>query len=70
MLSVETFKSGDFGVLGIVDYDRVVFSRAPLQRQYVPIKTDAMPYVEIVAMYGGADGHHVRAALTMAPKAL
>ncbi|MBV8589103.1 MAG: asparaginase [Acetobacteraceae bacterium] len=60
--SVETFKSGDFGFLGEVDFDRVVFSRAPLRRQHVPIKTDAMPYVEIVAMYGGADGALVRAA--------
>jgi L-asparaginase len=68
--SVETFKSGDFGVLGIVDYDRVVFSRAPLRRQYVPIKTDVMPYVEIVAMYGGADGHLVRAAVDHGAKGI
>ena len=68
--SVETFKSGDFGVLGIADYDRVVFSRAPLQRQYVPIKTDAMPYVEIVAMYGGADGHLVKAAVDHGAKGI
>ena len=68
--SVETFKSGDFGVLGIVDYDRVVFSRAPLQRQYVPIKSDVMPYVEIVAMYGGADGHLIRAAVDHGAKGI
>src|SRR5258707_2258849 len=68
--SVETFKSGDFGVLGIVDYDRVVFSRAPLQRQYVPIKIDTMPYVEIVAMYGGADGHLIRAAVDHGAKGI
>ena len=59
--SVETFKSGDFGVLGIVDYDRVVFSRAPLQRQYVPIKTDAMPYVEIVAKRSASRHRFARA---------
>src|SRR5450830_1053378 len=68
--SVETFKSGDFGVLGIVDYDRVVFSRTPLRRQYVPIKTDVMPYVEIVAMYGGADGYLIKAALDHGAKGL
>jgi L-asparaginase len=68
--SVETFKSGDFGVLGIVDYDRVVFSRAPLRRQHVPVKTDAMPYVEIVAMYGGAEGHLVRAAVDHGAKGI
>ena len=61
--SVETFKSGDFGFLGEVDFDRIVYWRAPLRRQHVPIKTDIMPYVEIVPMYGGADGYMVKAAL-------
>jgi len=61
--SVETFKSGDFGFLGEVDFDRIVYWRAPLRRQHVPIKTDTMPYVEIVPMYGGADGYMVKAAL-------
>jgi L-asparaginase len=61
--SVETFKSGDFGFLGIVDNDRIVYSRAPLRRLHVAIKTDTMPYVEIVAMYGGADGSLVKAEL-------
>ena len=68
--SVETFKSGDFGFLGEVDFDRVVFSRAPLRRQHVPIRTDAMPYVEIVAMYGGADGALVRAAIDHGAKGI
>ncbi len=61
--SVETFKSGDFGFLGEVDFDRIVYSRAPLRRQHVPLKSDSMPYVEIVPMYGGADGYLVKAAL-------
>jgi L-asparaginase len=61
--SVETFKSGDFGFLGEVDFDRIVYWRSPLRRQHVPIKTDAMPYVEIVPMYGGADGYLIKAAL-------
>ena len=38
--SVETFKSGDFGFLGVVDQDRVIFARAPLRRQHIPLKTD------------------------------
>lgn len=61
--SVETFKSGDFGLLGEVDFDRVVYGRAPLRRQHIPIKTKSMPYVEIIPMYGGADGYLVKAAL-------
>lgn len=61
--SVETFKSGDFGFLGEVDFDRIVYWRSPLRRQHVAIKSDSMPYVEIVPMYGGADGYLIKAAL-------
>jgi L-asparaginase len=68
--SVETFKSGDFGFLGEVDFDRIVYWRAPLRRQHVPIKTDSMPYVEIVPMYGGADGYMIKAALEHGAKGL
>jgi len=68
--SVETFKSGDFGFLGEIDFDRVVYWRLPSRRQHVPIKTDSMPYVEIVPMYGGADGYLVKAALDHGAKGL
>lgn len=52
---VEAFKSGDFGFLGTVDDDKVVFSRAPLRRQHVALVGE-LPEVAIVSMYGGADG--------------
>ncbi len=68
--SVETFKSGDFGFLGEVDFDRVTYWRAPLRRQHVPLKTDNLPYVEIIPMYGGADGYLVKAALDHGAKGL
>ena len=68
--SVETFKSGDFGFLGEVDFDRIVYWRAPLRRQHLPIKTDSMPYIEIVPMYGGADGYLIKAALEHGDKGL
>jgi L-asparaginase len=70
--SVETFRSGDFGFLGYADADRVVFYRAPLRRQHVPLQAPKpgadggaprLPPVEIVAMYGGADGRLLRAAV-------
>lgn len=67
---VETFKSGDFGFLGNVDSDRVLFYRAPLRRQHVPLTQDKLPYVEIVAMYGGADGSMIRAAVAAGAKAI
>lgn len=60
---VETFKSGDFGFLGNVDNDRVIFYRSPLRRQHVPLMEGKLPYVEVVAMYAGADGTLVKAAV-------
>ncbi|MFC7738793.1 asparaginase [Roseomonas sp. GCM10028921] len=61
--NVETFQSGQWGLLGAVDPDRVVWARAPLRRQHVPVRAETMPRVEIVAMYGGADGGLIRAAI-------
>jgi len=68
--SVETFKSGDWGFLGAVDFDRVFFTRAPLRRQHVPLKTDNIPYVEIIPTYGGTDGYLIKAALDHGAKGL
>src|SRR5215211_4167259 len=67
---LETFKSGDFGLLGVVDQDRVIFARAPLRRQHIPLKTDSAPPVEIVAMYGGADGRLIKAAVDQGVKGI
>ena len=69
--SVETFRSGEFGFIGSADSDRVVFYRTPTRRQHVPLaaRKDAqgtpvpLPRVDIVAMFGGADGALVRAAI-------
>ena len=68
--NVETFKSGDFGFLGVVDFDRVIFARAPLRRQHIALKSDSAPYVEIVAMYGGADGRLIKAAVDQGAKGI
>jgi len=71
---VETFKSGDFGLLGTADNDRLVWYRAPLRRQHIPVRPMAdgqhLPRVDIVAMYGGADGALVRAAVAAGAKGL
>ena len=69
----ETFKSGDLGFLGVADYDRIVWYRAPLRRQHVPLRIGEgqhLPRVDIVAMYGGADGALVRAAVAAGAKGL
>ncbi len=67
---VESFKSGDFGFLGVVDEDRIVFSRASSRRQHLPVSTDVLPCVEIVAMYGGASGAMVRAATSLGARGI
>lgn len=68
--SVETFKSGDFGFVGEVYFDRIVYSRAPTRRQHVPVRTDRMPYVEIIPTYGGADGYLLKAAVDHGAKGI
>jgi L-asparaginase len=65
---VETFKSGDFGVLGVVGQDRVVFDRAPSRRQNIALIGTPLPRVDIVAMYAGADGKLLRAAVAAGAK--
>jgi L-asparaginase len=67
---VETFKSGDFGFLGNVDEDRVIFYRAPIRRQHIPLTVEKLPYVEIVPMYGGADATLIKAAVSAGAKGL
>lgn len=61
---VETFNSGDRGYLGDVTPEAVVFHRAPLHRLHVPLQTAALPRVDIIPMYAGAEGHLVHASVT------
>ena len=68
--NVETLKSGDFGFLGVVDFDRVIFARAPLRRQHIALKSDSAPYVEIVTTYGGADDRLIKAAVDQGAKGI
>ena len=67
---VETFKSGDFGFLGVVDQDRVVLARTPTRRQYIGLKGNPLRRVDIVAMYAGADGTLLRAAVAAGAKGI
>ncbi len=67
---VETFKSGDFGFLGVADNDRVIFSRAPLHRQHVAVKQAELPRVDIVSTYGGNDATHIKASVAAGAKGI
>lgn len=67
---VETFKSGDFGLLGVIDEDRIVVSRAATRRQSVTIGHAPLPRVEILPMFGGASGDLIRAAVELGAKGI
>ena len=61
---VETFRSLEFGALGVVDVEAVRFYRSPLRRQTVIADArTALPRVEIVASYAGADGRSIRSLI-------
>lgn len=65
---VETYSSGDLGVLGFVDEDRVSFYRAPSKGRLIfdVSKLEKLPRVDIVYTYAGADGALIDAAVTQA----
>ena len=67
-LRLQTFRSPDFGALGHADADRVAFYRAPLRRRAPDTEfdvggVDALPRVDVVHAYAGADGTAVRACV-------
>lgn len=68
--NVETFNSGDYGFIGEVYPDKVIFANTPARRQHIPIQAEKMPEVEIVAMYGGADGAALRNAVDRGVKGI
>lgn len=64
-VEVETFRSLEYGQLGVADFDQVRFYRTPLRRQTLPLSADTrLGRVEIVLQYAGADGRLIRGLLT------
>jgi len=56
-IEVETFKTLEFGALGVADLGAVRFYRAPLRRQTIALSDQqTLGRVEIVKQYAGADG--------------
>jgi L-asparaginase len=53
-LSLDTFKSLEFGALGIVDNDKVIFHRDVINRQHIPAK-DVETSVDIIKCASGMD---------------
>ncbi|MBO0861795.1 MAG: asparaginase [Chloracidobacterium sp.] len=60
--STDTFQSRDFGPLGIVDKDRVIVTRRPIDREQ--IATDRIEErVDVIKMVAGADGRFIDFAI-------
>ena len=58
---VETFRSLEFGALGVVDEEKVRFYRAPVRRQTFPLESRTqLGRIDIVSSYAGADGLVIR----------
>jgi len=70
-----TFQSRHYGVLGVVDPDRVLFYRQPVKRHTVRSEFDVrgvpeLPRVDIVLFYQGATPDLLRAAVDLGAKGL
>jgi len=56
-LDVETFRTLDFGLLGVADIETVRFYRSPMRRQTIELPPDPeLANVVIISEYAGSDG--------------
>jgi len=74
-LRLQTFQSRPTGVLGVVDSDRVVFSRASLKRHTAQSEFDVaaitdLPRVDIAMVYQGASGDVIKAMADQGAKGI
>jgi L-asparaginase len=72
-LRLQTFQSRSYGVLGVVDPDRVVYYRTPLKRHTQRTEFDVsrlatLPRVDIMMFYQGASSDLLRAAVDAGAK--
>ncbi|MGH9384685.1 MAG: asparaginase [Vicinamibacterales bacterium] len=74
-LRVQTFRSREHGLLGVVDRDRVVFFNQIVQRRNARVEFDvsrltSLPRVDIVMVYQGAPGDLIKAAVDAGAKGI
>jgi L-asparaginase len=74
-LRVQTFQSRPYGILGVVDPDRVVYYREPLRRHTQKTEFDVssltgLPRVDIMMFYQGASSDLLRAAVDAGAKGI
>jgi L-asparaginase len=72
---LQTFRSGDYGVLGIVDTDRVVYYRDVVKRhtnrsEFDVSGLDDLPRVDVVMTYQDASGDVIRALVDFGAKGI
>ena len=72
-LRLQTFQSRPYGILGVVDPDRVVYYREPVKRHTQKTEFDvstltALPRVDIMMFYQGASSDLLRAAVDAGAK--
>jgi len=68
--NVETFSSGEWGCVGRITPDKVIFRRKALHRTHVPLTELSMPLVDIVAMYVGASASAIHGAIVGGAKGI
>jgi L-asparaginase len=74
-LRLNTFQTRGYGVLGVVDADRVVFYREPVKRRMARSEFDIssvahLPRVDVIMVYQGADGDLIKAAADAGAKGI
>jgi len=74
-LRLSTFQSRPYGVLGVVDSDRVVFYRSGVKKHTAKSEFDLasvakLPRVDVIMTYQGADGDLIKAAVDSGAKGI
>ena len=74
-LRLNTFQSRPYGVLGVVDADRVVFYRTGVKRHTAKSEFDVanvatLPRVDVIMTYQGANGDLIKAAVDSGAKGI
>jgi L-asparaginase len=74
-LRLDTFQSPGYGILGVVDSDRVVYYRSGLKRHTAATEFDIselkdLPRVDVIMVYQGASGDLIKAAVDQGAKGI
>jgi L-asparaginase len=74
-LRLQTFQSRGYGVLGVVDSDRVVYYRTGVKRHTAASEFDVaslkeLPRVDVIMVYQGASGDLIKAAVDQGAKGI